>query len=377
VSGFRPHNRRFDDPRLEMCWAATMSLEVDLQCLLLRELASELARHLVEPRNPQEKIRAAIVSLREARDFLGHSPSQYEFRLLRGEFPDMRLMADGTIRRALGNGTWNECLARAHLEAVSDGDFTERSLSPAFTLDDLVECIREYVREHDGAVPKQRELLGWLRDPRIQARPGHRPLSARPFTRFGYWQVLEAAGHGDVLREDVLRAVRPGYANGIRYRYSDAELLEAFHCVARELGRTPRETDYRDAHAESLRRVRQAGGGDALPSSTALRRRFGSWARVVEAAGHNALPEWRPGKSRLPRAPRYSESTLLKVLACAWVAIGEPFTIEAYARWRRDELRKAQDRSEEIFLPNVETITRRFGSWEKAGRHTRPGRPQS
>jgi hypothetical protein len=354
-----------------MVWAAILSLEVPLQCVLLRELASDVARHLVEPRNPQEKIRAAIVSLREASDFLGKSPSQYEYRLLRAEHPDLRLMADGTLRRVLGNATWNECLARAHLEAVSDGDFTERSLA-AFTLEELVNCVREYVREHDGEVPKLRELLGWLRDPLVQARPGHRPISPRAFRRFGYANVLEASGYGHVLR-----TVRPGYPNGIRYRFSDAELLDAFHLVARELGRIPREADYREAHAESLRRAQEAGGGETLPSSATLRYRFGSWAAVVEAAGYKAPSEWRRGKSRLPRAPRYSEAALLEVLVRAWVALGDPFTVEGYARWRRDELRKAQERSEEIFLPNVETVTRRFGSWEAAIQRARPQRPRS
>lgn len=367
MTSYRPHNQRFDDPRLEMCWAAIMSLEVPLQCVLLRELASDLARHLADPHNPQEKIRAAIVSLREASDFLGHSPSQYQYRQVRKEYPDLRLMADGTIRRALGNATWNECLARAHLEAVSDGDFTERSLS-AFTFEELVACVRDYVREHDGEVPKLSELIGWLRDPQIQARPGRRPISKRPFGRFGYSNILEGAGYGHVLR-----AVRPGYVNGIRYRFSDAELLEAFYEVADALGTTPREADYREAHAESLRRVNETGSGETLPSSATLRYRFGSWARVCEAAGHAASPDWGRGKLRTPRAPRYSEEALVDALKRAWVALGEPFTVEGYARWRRDELRKAQEQSEEVFLPNIETITRRLGGWWAAVRRIRPG----
>src|SRR4051794_32975187 len=97
----RPHGWRFDRIELNICWAAIETLSVSLKNLLLRELATELLQERVGPRKSPDRVAAAITSLHEVADLLGHAPSEHEYRQVRLQFPDMRLMADGTIRGAL------------------------------------------------------------------------------------------------------------------------------------------------------------------------------------------------------------------------------------------------------------------------------------
>src|SRR5437879_4352014 len=98
----RRQGRRFDDDRLEMVWAALQTLDVALRHVVLRELATDLTTELIEPRSAQGRIRAAIVSLNHATDFLGHAPSQSEYRELRALRPELELIPDSAIRRVLG-----------------------------------------------------------------------------------------------------------------------------------------------------------------------------------------------------------------------------------------------------------------------------------
>lgn len=204
MSRNRPRHRRFDDPQLDICWAALESVDDARQYTLLQELATHLAHAAGDPRTPANKVAAAIVSLRTAAEILVHSPTLIEYRSLRTLNPELELVPDGTLRRWLGLHAWNDCLARALLDAVSDGDFVTMPQGDAFTEETLVVAIRECIAYNDGAVPTLAGLLSWAHDPRVRARLGQRPLSWTPFQRYGgYRAVLERNGIvTDSLRRD-------------------------------------------------------------------------------------------------------------------------------------------------------------------------------
>jgi hypothetical protein len=131
-----PHRRRFERIELEIVWAATETLDVALQRVLLRELATELAQEgfLAAGKNPRDRIGRAVISLHTAADLLGDSPSLPQYRQLRASFPEIRLMSDGAVRRALGRESWNDCLARALIPASTTTiDFISPGQGEQFT----------------------------------------------------------------------------------------------------------------------------------------------------------------------------------------------------------------------------------------------------
>ena len=112
----------FSDPGARVAWNAIAALPVDQQHLVLQELQGRLAGGLI-PGSPQEtRIARAIGALREAAAILGASPSIKKFERLRHEHPEYGWPPAGTIRTWFGHAGWNECLKRAHLDAIPGGD---------------------------------------------------------------------------------------------------------------------------------------------------------------------------------------------------------------------------------------------------------------
>jgi hypothetical protein len=168
-----------------MVWAAIETLDPGLQHEVLRELATLHAASADNPRGLADKVRAAVVALRQAADVLGHSPSIAEYRAVRDAQPELSLPAEPNVRRWLGGG-WNDCLTRALLDTVADTDSPSRpiGLTDRFDDDEVLAALRECAADL-GHAPTQTEYLAWARRPDVRERPGRRPRSYEPFERFG------------------------------------------------------------------------------------------------------------------------------------------------------------------------------------------------
>lgn len=370
----RPRHRRFDRVELELCWAAWETLDVALQHELLREEAADLAVPPDAPRSAANNVRKGIASLRQAADLLGHSPGQPEYRELREQNPELELAADGSIRRWLGCKSWNDCLRRALLEAVSDGDFVSPPQGDAFSERELVDAVLTFRDEHDGELPTLDQLLTWARRPEIRAKPGHRPLSWSPFARFGgYRAILERHGltNGDLPRTSVDGRIVPSV-----YAYADAQLRDAVREVARRLsGRSPREAEYMRERRRILTEAAARGDFRGFPTASTLTKRFGAWPNVLAEAGLAPVAETTatPG-SKTRRVPRYSKEEKFEWLRRAWRDVGEPFTEQQYEAWRQARLAEARERSEHLEIPSVSAIYAIYGSWRAACDEALPGR---
>jgi Homing endonuclease associated repeat len=367
VTWERPHWQRFDRKELEACWAAIGTLDIADKMTLLRELATDIALAGAKRRNNYQMTVAAVMSLRSAAEILGRSPTQYEYRRLTAELPELDLVPDGTLRRWLG-GNWNQCLARALLDAVSEGDFVTLCEGDSFSEAELVEAIRMYIAEHDDRIPTFSQLMIWTHMPSVRARPGRRPLSHAPFTRLGgYPAVLERNG---IVSKDARRFDLRGRMLPLAWRFTDEELRAAVNQVTVELGRPPREADYLDAR--DAQRVRVAAGNapaeTILPSVSTLKKRFGpTWSDVLEAAGHPRLESTRRARQPLHHSRvRWERDEVLEAVNQAWVEVGEPFTKDAYMSWRKRKLALAAKNGEPLRIPHSEPICRMFGGWPQA-----------
>ena len=267
----RPRGQRFDDLKLDIVWGGFEVLDEARKHAFLREAATEVTVP-GQPRTVTDKVRRANACLRDVADLLGESPSLVEYRRARFHLPELKLVADGTLRRWLGARSWNDCLRRALLDAVSDGDFTQASHTEAFTEAELIAAVREYMDEHESEVPSLEQLRAWARDPEVEIRPGKRPLSGGPFARYGgYRAVLARAGLMNG-RQDTRGRVLPTL-----YAYSEDELKAAGREVAERLGCTPRESEYRRERTRILSESESAGQPRTFPTASTLSKRFGPW----------------------------------------------------------------------------------------------------
>ena len=91
----RPRQQRFDDPLLDICWAAVATLDEGRKYTLLQEVATDMALDASRRRAQKDKVAAAIVSLRVAADLLGHPPTLSEYRALRAANAELKLVSDG------------------------------------------------------------------------------------------------------------------------------------------------------------------------------------------------------------------------------------------------------------------------------------------
>jgi len=258
--------RRFDHPEADVVWAAIEALSEPLKHEVLRELATAVAIDSASPRTPAQKVRKGVAALRQAFDLLGHSPSVKDYRRICKLLPELDLPPESNVRTWLGSG-WDECLTRALLPATSDGDFSEVPLGSDYEEHELHEAVRQCASEI-GRRPFFSEYRTWAKKRDDEGCPGRRPLSARPFDRFGgYLEVLVASGV--MTREqavrDALNRVIPA-----SHEYDETEFSNAILEVKRHLNldRGPR------TRGEKRGRGGRVRGGDfqATPRNTSAAR---------------------------------------------------------------------------------------------------------
>lgn len=363
--GLMQRRRRFEDPRSECVWAAIETLDAGLQREVLRELATVHALSLEDPRTTADKVRAAVSALRDVAEILGHSPSVKEYRAVCKELSELKIPSEPTVRRWLGAG-WNDCLTRALLDAVADGDFASRPIgfSDRFDDDEVFAALRECADEL-GHPPTVTEYFGWARRPDVRDRLGRRPSSFKPFERFGNFRgALTAAG---VIGENEARYSANGRILPLRYAYSDDDIGAALLTVARRLRRSPRPAEY---HRERQRIYEDAlvnGEIRPIPTVDVIRKRHGDWNAALTKAGLE--PVEHPSQPHLGRPrPTYTDAEKLEWLRRAWKELGEPFTAHAYKHWRATKIRM-----EAAAIPCLPTVERTFGGWKNARRLALPG----
>jgi hypothetical protein len=357
--------QRFHDSRCEIVWAAVTALDVGEQRELLALLASLFDRAAADPRTDKDKVRLGVHALREVADVLGHSPSIAAYEEVRQTLPELRLPPNGSVRRWLG-GSWNACLRRALLEAVSDGDFAARAigLNDRFEDEETFEALRQCVNEL-GFAPSITAYFGWARRPDVRERQGRRPLSYKPFERFGgIRSALVAAG---VLGENEARHAVNGRLLPLRYAYSEQDICSALQLIAKRLGRSPRASEYEKERQRARAEWRASGETEPLPTVDVIRKRYGYWNAALEKAGltplaHQNLPHLGT------RRPVYTDEEKLDWIRRAWMKVGEPFTGYAYKHWRKEALVETGEA-----IPCLPVIERTFGGWKRARELALPG----
>lgn len=357
--------RRFQDGRSELVWAAIETLPPGVQHELLRELATLFALSARNPRTEADKVRAAVCDLHEVAEILGRTGSLKEYRAIRARLPELGLRPDGTIRRWLA-GSWNECLKRALLDTVTDGDFVARhvGVNDRFEDEEILQALRECSSEL-GYAPAMTEYLRWARRPDVRERPGRRPLSYKPFERFGgIGKALVAAG---VISKNGGRYAANGRVIPSGYRYDDQDIIDALLMVARRLGRSPRPSEYERERQRIYAELLANGEIRTLPTVDVIRKRYGFWNAALAKAGLAELEH--SGEPHLGlRRPSYSEAEKLEWIRRAWAELGEPFTATSYKRWRLKEIAKT-----DAAVPSLAILERTFGGWKHARARALPG----
>jgi len=360
-----PRRRRFTDPCSEIVWAAIKTLDESLQYQLLRELSTELAIAVENPRTPSDKVLAAVHALKVVADVLDHSSSVKDYRAVREALPELNLPPDGTIRRWLG-ASWNGCLRRAFLEAVTDGDFASRpiGLNDRYDDEEVLQATRECTSEL-GHAPTITEYFQWARRPDVRERPGRRPLSFQPFMRFGGLRAaLVAAG---VIGENGARYAANGRVLPLRYRYRNDDITGALLMVAARLGRSPRPAEYQMERQRIHDELLPQGEIRPLPSMDVVRKRYGFWNAALEKAA--LAPVADPSHPNLgKRYPSYSPAEKLDWIRRAWAECGEPFTAATYKRWRVRTIKTTG-----AAIPCLPNLERTFGGWKRARELALPG----
>jgi Homing endonuclease associated repeat len=366
--------RRFEDDRLEMVWAALETLDVSLRYNVLRELATELGTEQTEPRSYKGRIRAAIVSLNAAADFLEEPPTQSAYRELRRRHPELALIPETTVRRVLGHLTWQDCLRRAMLSTPSAGDFVKRASGRAFTDEEIVGALQAYASERPDHTPTFADYLAWATDPTVADRHERLPASLSVFIRRGGFRAcLERAGFKEAARSSRLDSA--GRMVPLARGYTDEEMREAVRSVADALGRSPRIAEYREAREETAQHAREARSGDVPPSYATMINRFGTWNDVLAHAGLPPI-ERRPSRTgRRQVNARYSKEEMIEWVRKAWIELGAPLTPDAYEVWRRRQLDEADADGRFLQIPTCDTIQRALGGWRRARERAIPEEP--
>lgn len=373
----RPAGEQFSDPQTGVVWAAISSMEEAAKHDLLTRLREHLA--VSDERGGPQGVRVAraIAALREAHDEHlsqgGSGPLGVNtYRRLRDTNPERNWPPDGSVRRWLGQGSWNDALRTAHLEAVSGGDTTPLARGSDFTAEEATAAVNACAEEL-GHVPSLGEYTAWARRPEVRQGQSRVPRSQCVFDRlFGGWlQTLIAARLVKDSRDGVPSVgrlvMRPA-----AYRFQPAQMSAALRACKEELGldRSPRSTEY------GLWRTRlmadQTGDSRILPSYVTLMRHYGTWDSALRSAGLRPFngPGGKlesPARHREPK-PRYSDQQLCEFLCAAYAAKGDPFTVRAYRDWREQELSRLRTAQRWIRprIPSYECYAQRFGSWEQA-----------
>ncbi len=368
---FPGRGETFSDAAAKAVWAAIITLPEAEQHLVLSELRTRLAC-LEGVTSHETRVRFALGCLRDAAELLGRSPSVGDYRELRERHRERRWPSDGSLRAWLG-GTWNDCLRAARLDAVPDGDVLVAQLGPALSEEEVCEALRECAR-HLGDIPTLSQYYGWVRRPDVVRRPGRRPHSQHPFDRLfgGYYNALVGAGLVD--RDGGMPAKRSTLQRLASYRVTEERIQEALRQVAARLGRSPRVREYTTLREEIMREALENGTPVALPAHSTIQQRYPVWDDALRDAGLERLggraTANKDRKARATRRPRFTPSELLEVLREAHAAVGDPFTVDIYKRWR--EQQRVRDREARRFrrIPSYDVYYTRFGTWDEAVRRS-------
>lgn len=372
----------FCDPAAEVVWAGLMTLDLALQHQVLRELASMIAVSLAaNPKTPQKKIEAAVGALHEAFELLGHSPSVRDYSDLRGRFPDLDLPPESSIRAWIGAG-WNDCLRRALLPTVSDGDFAYEAIEQSFTLDELIELALACAADLQKPTrPSMQDLYAWVRRPDVAERFPRRPMTDHAFKRYGGWlEVLEKAR--EVARERGLDSPLLKTTPRV-YTYTKSEMKAALTEVSARLqerigDRSPRYSEYQGERLVVQEESIAAGCPRALPNPYLISQTFGSWDEALIAAGLTPLGGSATKSNFRPRNSGESQSAFTReekaaVLCRGWAEIGRPFVRERFVAWQEGKIAEAAALGSSERMPSVWVIEREFGGWRRACRENIPG----
>jgi hypothetical protein len=294
-----------------------------------------------------------------------------EYRQVRELLPEIDLPPESNLRVWLGGG-WSECLTRALLPSLSDGDFSELPTAGAFEESALDAAVRDCAAAI-GRRPFFSEYLAWAAKWNDSGVSPKRPRSSKPFERFGgYLAVLVAAGVIDrnQAHRDAIERVIPS-----THEYNDSECADAIHEVRRHLGldRAPRVSEYTRGRRELQTSFAAQGVLRALPTVETIRKGKKSWDEALVKAGLEPLGGKATASNRRGRRKSFENETCLEVLRQAWAAIGLPFTAEAYGTWRKREIERIVAADEIPHLPCSITIGVRFGGWQRACLEAIPG----
>ncbi len=347
----------FTHPQLKIVWAAINTLEPDEMLELELELRTRLGKGDLPTSRTKSRRADALAALREVAALLGRSPSIKEYEQIRADQSELELPASSSIRTRLGGG-WNDCLERAQLKLLPDGDVPV-ARTTLFTEAHAIEALQA-CRQDLGETPGVFSYRAWAVRPDVRARPGSRPLTEGPFKRlFGSFPAaLRAAGlAGEAIRRS------DGRVDPTEWSYLNEELLAALRLVHDRLGFSPSVAEYVDERRRHQVDSRTSGDPTTLPTPGTITRRFRFWGAALEAAG---LPPRRPRKGARPgpQAPRYSDDEIIAALREAYSALGEPFTFHAYSAWR--DKQRAERKPGWELLPSAWTASDRLRGWNGA-----------
>ena len=255
-----------------------------------------------------------------------------------------------------------------------DGDAVVRELGPAFTREECLGAVRDYVADTGDRLPGCHAVIAWAKRPDVRARPGHRPRSLGPFQRLfsGWAEVLAACGlidgeapTGAAIGTTGYGSLRPAKA----YGYTEEQLFAALREVAARLGRSPKTAEYTREREAILADERAEGRAPrAFPTYNVIQTRFPTWDEALSAAGlepvrgrQNAA---RPIRER--RTRRIDDEEILAAMRDARAAVGEPFTSGAYAAWRREQIERDREAGRLRTIPSYVCIWQHWGSWRAA-----------
>jgi hypothetical protein len=318
----------------------------------------------VELDTTSRRLRRIALALHQAKRELGKSPSVREYKALREAHRERGWPDPRSITRWLGVRSWNDALVRMRLEPVPEGDVVEGAIGPVYTIDEVIQAVRECARDL-GRTPTITDYLAWQRRPDVRARPGRRPAATWIFNRIfgGFGPARVAAG----LVSGGPTAAHPSdlLLRSANYRLDDEQILEDIRFAATRIEGPVTAAAYDRERRLIYVETKAEGHGRALAGVGTVYRHFGTWTAAIDAAGL-AGRGWKAlGTTPLSgRRGTFTTDKLLSALSEAYDATEGRFTFYAYLSWRAQEAERNPEKL--AALPSYVTVLRRFGSWGKA-----------
>jgi hypothetical protein len=310
----------------------------------------------VELDTTSRRLRRIAVALHQTSRTLGRSPSLREYKALREKHPERGWPDPRSITRWLGVRSWNDALVRMRLEPVLEGDVIEGAIGPTYSIDEVIQAVRDCA-EDLGRAPTITDYLAWQRRPDVRERPGRRPASTWVFNRIfgGFPRARVAAG----LVEGDATAAHPSelLLRTANYRLSSEQILSDLREVAARAHGPLTATVYDRERRLIYQETKAVGRPRALAGVGSIYRHFGSWRAALKEA--DIAVDARP-----PTNPGLSDRQIIRALAEAHARTTGPLTIQRYTAWRQRQL--IRDPTPRIELPSCQTIYRRFGTWQAA-----------